>query len=205
MDCKSLISSISTPQLASHLHLDLMNSTTLHLTLLPFGPLAYRALPYFGPTRSKSLLKHSFLLENLFHTSPNWASLVAQLVKNLPAMWETWVWSLGWEDPLEKGMATHSRILAWRIPWGHKDMTEQLSLFKPLRLDYVPLPDPYFPSDTHHIYCNCFSQKQHFFNYRKFKCKKKQENFPITQLQLSMHKDLVSPELPTTSLLLYYC
>ena len=102
-------------------------------------------------------------------------------------------------------MATHSRILAWRIPWGHKDTTEQLSLFKPLRLDYVPLPDPYFPSDTHHISCNCFSQKQHFFNYRKFKCKKKQENFPITQLQLSMHKDLVSPELPTTSLLLYYC
>ena len=43
-------------------------------------------------------------------------SLVAQLVKNLPAMWETWVQSLGWEDPLEKGKATHSRILAWRIP-----------------------------------------------------------------------------------------
>ena len=46
-----------------------------------------------------------------------WASLVAQLVKNSPAMWETWVQSLGWEDPLEKGKATHSRILAWRIPW----------------------------------------------------------------------------------------
>ena len=45
------------------------------------------------------------------------ASLVAQLVKNLPAMWETWVQSLGWEDPLEKGKATHSSILAWRIPW----------------------------------------------------------------------------------------
>ena len=44
-------------------------------------------------------------------------SLVAQLVKNLPAMWETWVQSLGWEDPLEKGKATHSSILAWRIPW----------------------------------------------------------------------------------------
>ena len=39
------------------------------------------------------------------------------MVKNLPAMWETWVQSLGWEDPLEKGMTTHSRILAWRIPW----------------------------------------------------------------------------------------
>ena len=45
------------------------------------------------------------------------ASLVAQLVKNPPAMRETWVQPLGWEDPLEKGMATHSSILAWRIPW----------------------------------------------------------------------------------------
>ena len=47
----------------------------------------------------------------------SWASLVAQLVKNPPAMQETWVPSLGWEDPLEKGKATHSNILAWRIPW----------------------------------------------------------------------------------------
>ena len=46
----------------------------------------------------------------------SWASLVAQLVKNLPATRETWVQSLGWEDPLEEGMATHSSILAWRIP-----------------------------------------------------------------------------------------
>ena len=46
-----------------------------------------------------------------------WASLVAQLVKNPPAMRETWVRSLGWEDPLEKGKATHSRIQARRIPW----------------------------------------------------------------------------------------
>ena len=43
-------------------------------------------------------------------------SLVAQRVKNLPAMWETWIRSLGWEDPLEKGKATHSSVLAWRIP-----------------------------------------------------------------------------------------
>ena len=46
----------------------------------------------------------------------SWA-LVAWLVKNLPAMWETWVQSLGWEDPPEKGNTTHSSILAWRIPW----------------------------------------------------------------------------------------
>ena len=66
-----------------------------------------------------------------------WASLVAQSVKNLPAMRETWVLSLGCEDPLEEGMVTHSSILAWRIPkdrgacglWGCKesDMTERLS------------------------------------------------------------------------------
>ena len=47
----------------------------------------------------------------------SWASLVAQLVKNPPAMRETWVQSLGWEDPLEKGKATDSSIRAWRIPW----------------------------------------------------------------------------------------
>ena len=66
----------------------------------------------------------------------SWASLVAQLVKNPLEMWETWVQYLGWEDPLEKGTATHSNILAWRIPWtvripwGRKelDMTERLSL-----------------------------------------------------------------------------
>ena len=50
------------------------------------------------------------------------ASLVAQLVKNPPAMQETWVQSLGWEDPLEKGKATHSSILAWRILWTIQSM-----------------------------------------------------------------------------------
>jgi len=47
---------------------------------------------------------------------------VAQRVKNLPAKWETWVSSLGWEDPLEKGMATHCSILAWRIPWTEESL-----------------------------------------------------------------------------------
>ena len=66
----------------------------------------------------------------------SWAFLVAQLVKNPAAIQETWVRSLGWEDPLEEGTATHSSILAWRIPWtvyspwGHQesDTTERLSL-----------------------------------------------------------------------------
>ena len=63
------------------------------------------------------------LLSSIPHyvmTSPfslKWASLVAQLVKNPPAMQESWVWSQGWEDPLKKRKATHSSILAWRIPW----------------------------------------------------------------------------------------
>ena len=68
-----------------------------------------------------------------------WSSLVAQPVKNLPALQETWVRSLGWEDPLEEGIATHSSMLAWKIPWkeepgglqstGSKrtDTTERLS------------------------------------------------------------------------------
>ena len=70
---------------------------------------------------------------HIYTTRYERASLVAQLVKNPPAMWETWVWSLGWEDPPEKGMATHFSIPAWRIPWtvwGRKelDMTQHPSL-----------------------------------------------------------------------------
>ena len=57
-----------------------------------------------------------------------WASLLAQLVKNLPAMRETWVRSPSWEDHLEKGKVTHCSILAWRIPWVTKSQT-QLSNF----------------------------------------------------------------------------
>ena len=60
------------------------------------------------------------------------ASLVVQLVKNLPEMWETWVRSLGWEDPLEKGKATRSSILAWRIPWTVLSMGSQR-----VRLDWA--------------------------------------------------------------------
>ena len=60
------------------------------------------------------LLYNSFISRHLDY----WASLAAQSVRNLPAMHETWVQSLGWEDPLEKGMATHSSILAWRIDRG---------------------------------------------------------------------------------------
>ena len=75
----------------------------------------------------------------IYYTSKQWSFLVAQLVENLPAMQETRVWSLGREDPLEKEMATHSSVLAWRIPWTEEpgglqtmesqesDMTKQLN------------------------------------------------------------------------------
>ena len=70
------------------------------------------------------------------------ASLVAQLVKNLPAMWETWVQSLGWEDPLEKGKTIQSSILAWRIPWTIQSMGSQsqtqLSNFHFTSLHFIP-------------------------------------------------------------------
>ena len=71
------------------------------------------------PAMQKTLvqfLDQEDLLEKGYPLQYSWASLVAQLVKNPPAMQETWVQSLGWEDPLEKGKATHSGIVAWRIP-----------------------------------------------------------------------------------------
>ena len=63
------------------------------------------------------LLNLKWLPGKTFKIVSTWASLVTQMVKNLPAMRENWVWSLGWEDPLEKGTATHSNILAWRTQW----------------------------------------------------------------------------------------
>ena len=76
----------------------------------------------------------------MFITDPNlgrtlteiWVSLVAQMIKNLPVMQETWVQSLGQEVPLEKEMVTHSSILAWRIPW-----TEELGKLQSMGLQRV--------------------------------------------------------------------
>ena len=76
-----------------------LSQSSLPPTPLPVGPLAsksVRSIPSAVGVRT---------------------SLIAQLVKNLPAMQETWVQFLGWKDPLEKGKATHSSVLAWRIPW----------------------------------------------------------------------------------------
>ena len=66
------------------------------------------SIPRLGRSTGEGI---GYLLQN------SWASLVAQLVKNLPAMQETPIQFLGWEDPLEKGEATHYNILAWGIPW----------------------------------------------------------------------------------------
>ena len=66
-----------------------------------------------------------------------WASLVAQMVKNLPAIREIWVWSLGQEDPLVKGMATHSSILSWRIPWTEEPGGLQSLVLQRVGQDWV--------------------------------------------------------------------
>ena len=68
--------------------------------------------------RKQMLLEHS--LGRSVRCCDVWRVILAQTVKNLPAVQETWVWSLGQEDPLEKGMAIHSSILAWRIPWAEE-------------------------------------------------------------------------------------
>ena len=82
-----------------------------------------RKFPTLSCSDFQEHLSYSFLLKTLLSISVphtllnNQASLVAWTVKNLPAMQETQIWFLGCEDPLEKGMVTHSSILAWRIPW----------------------------------------------------------------------------------------
>ena len=88
------------------------------------GLLHCRRILYRWTTREAQIKIHR--LGFFLSLSVPWrASLVAQLVKNPPAMQETWVWSLGWEDPLKKGKATHSSILAWRIPWTVLSMGSQ--------------------------------------------------------------------------------
>ena len=83
-------------------------SPTLQADSLPAEP---QGKPNNTGVGSLFLLQQIFLIQDLKQ------GLVAQLVKNPPAIRETWVQSLGWKDPLEKGTATHSSILAWRIPW----------------------------------------------------------------------------------------
>ena len=84
----------------------------IYLLIMKTGCTAFR------PDRLLSFMeihRHNILL--LLHSIEEGASLVAQTIKNLPAMQETWDGSLGWDDPLEEDTITHSSILAWRIPW----------------------------------------------------------------------------------------
>ena len=74
--------------------------------------------------------------------------MVAQTVKNLPAMKETWVWSLGREDPLEKGMTTHSSIIAWRILWTEDPSGLQFMGLQRVRLDWVTKAITFSPTET---------------------------------------------------------
>ena len=91
---------------------------TLHLSsVFPDSSVGKESACDAGDPSSISGLGRSFGEGIGYPLQYSWASLVAQLVKNPPAMWDTWIWSLGWEDPLEKGKATHSSILAQRIPW----------------------------------------------------------------------------------------
>ena len=72
-----------------------------------------KPLRSFPPTQTLI----AWLFGHNYRTRTVGASVVVQLVKNLPAMWEAWIWFLGWEESLEKGKATHSGIPAWRMPW----------------------------------------------------------------------------------------
>ena len=116
MDCHALLQGIFPTQ-----------RSDLHLLYWQVG-----SFPLVPPG-TKTVFRHIYIIYT-------WASLVAQKVENLPAVQETQVRSLGWDDPLEKGMAAHYSIPAWRIPWteqpdglqsmGRKesDTTEQLTL-----------------------------------------------------------------------------
>ena len=99
---------------------ELVWSNKIHMYVLVSSSIPYCVLcscfhfPFF-PSVSLSLLSLSYFSHSLFFTF--FLSMVSQMVKNLPAVQETWVQSLGREDTVKKGMATHSIILAWRIPW----------------------------------------------------------------------------------------
>ena len=98
-----------------------------------FGSLCWY-LVSFGPHESKCPFLSLFFSKYCFL----WASLVAEMVKNLPAVWETWVWSLGWEDPLEEGMVTHFGVLAWRTPWTEEPGGLQSVGLQTAGLDWAP-------------------------------------------------------------------
>ena len=108
-DIVAIFSSGRSSQLKVQTHISFISRTTS----IFFLPLNHQGSPYYCNKKSMDAKTVSERLK----TNKTFASLVAQMVKHLPAMRETWVRPLGWEDPLEKEMANHSSILAWRIPW----------------------------------------------------------------------------------------
>ena len=105
----------------------------------------------------------------------SWASLVIQSVKNLPAMWETWVRSLSWEDPLEEDMATDSSILAWRIPWTEEPGMLQSMGSQRVSHDWATKHTHiYIYTYTHiYVYIFCYTPETNpalYINYTSIKC-----------------------------------
>ena len=105
------------------------------------------------------------------------ASLVAQRAKNLPAMWETWFQTLGWEDDLEKRMATHSSILAWRIPWTEKPGGLQSMQLQRIRYDWATNT---FTFTTNQQFNEVFSKKIQIKSFQDF--------FPTIKTQIILNK-----------------
>ena len=106
------------PMAARKIILNIVHDASGSTKLMKLAYAKLSILTQFERLMGKRHLGHYLLqaLRMLLCSLP-WAYLVAQLIKNLTVMWETWVPSLGWEDPLEKGMATHSSILGWIIQW----------------------------------------------------------------------------------------
>ena len=111
------------------------------------------------PLRGNYLISlHYFLhLQKEMPFKYSWTSMVAQMVKNPPAMRETWVQSLGWEDPLEKGTATHSSILAWRIPWTEEPGRLQSMGSHRVRHDWVTKHTAHYGQRAH-LQCMAYSR-----------------------------------------------
>ena len=127
----------------------------------------------------------------------SWFSLVAQMIKNPPVVWETWFQSLGWEDPLEEGMPRHSSILAWRIAvdrgawwaavyWGHKDsdMTELLSTARqysiPLALCFPRFEATFRMSASSRITLDCSSMPMRLESFFEFDLRIKSHAFQLS-------------------------
>ena len=105
------------------------------------------------PSQNKEGLRN---MELELASSSSGASLMAQVVKNLSAMWETWVWSLGQEDLLEKEMATHSSMLSWRIPWtgaGYNGLSKSLNAYVKIFAQkmFIALFVPFTPATWHQV------------------------------------------------------